>query len=95
MIFFLTSFFVSVMASSTPLLLAATGELVTERAGVLNLGVEGMMLVGAVTGFIVGLLTGSALLGLAAAIAGGAALSAIFAFLTLGCWPTRPPPAWR
>ena len=42
MIFFLTSFFVSVMASSTPLLLAATGELVTERAGVLNLGVEGM-----------------------------------------------------
>ncbi len=54
MIFFLTSFFVSVMASSTPLLLAATGELVTERAGVLNLGVEGMMLVGAVTGFVVG-----------------------------------------
>jgi ABC-type uncharacterized transport system permease subunit len=83
MIFFLTSFFVSVMASSTPLLLAATGELVTERAGVLNLGVEGMMLVGAVTGFVIGHLTGSTMLGLAAAVAGGAALSAIFAFLTL------------
>jgi simple sugar transport system permease protein len=83
MIFFLTSFFVSVMASSTPLLLAATGELVTERAGVLNLGVEGMMLVGAVTGFAVGHLTGSTVLGVIAATAGGAALSAIFAFLTL------------
>lgn len=83
MIFFLTSFFVSVMASSTPLLLAATGELVTERAGVLNLGVEGMMLVGAVTGFVIGHLTGSTVLGLIAATAGGAALSAVFAFLTL------------
>ncbi|MBV8473033.1 MAG: ABC transporter permease, partial [Hyphomicrobiales bacterium] len=59
MIFFLTSFFVSVMASATPLLLAATGELVAERSGVLNLGVEGMMLVGAVTGFVVGDLSGS------------------------------------
>ncbi len=83
MIFFLTSFFVSVLASSTPLLLAATGELVTERAGVLNLGVEGMMLVGAVTGFVVGHLTGSVALGVLAAILGGAALSAVFAFLTL------------
>jgi simple sugar transport system permease protein len=83
MIFFLTSFFVSVLASSTPLLLAATGELVTERSGVLNLGVEGMMLVGAVTGFVVGHLTGSVALGVLAAILGGAALSAVFAFLTL------------
>jgi len=57
MIFFLTSFVVSVMAAATPLLLAATGELVTERSGVLNLGVEGMMLVGAVTGFIAGYYT--------------------------------------
>ncbi|MGD1036019.1 MAG: ABC transporter permease [Roseiarcus sp.] len=83
MIFFLTSFFVSVMASSTPLLLAATGELVTERSGVLNLGVEGMMLVGAVTGFVVGHLVDNSMLGLMAATAGGAALSTIFAFLTL------------
>ncbi|MGD0764354.1 MAG: ABC transporter permease [Roseiarcus sp.] len=83
MIFFLTSFLVSVTAASTPLLLAATGELVAERSGVLNLGVEGMMLVGAVAGFVVGRLTGSAALGVAAATIGGAALSAIFAFLTL------------
>ena len=41
----------AVLAASTPLLLAATGELVTERAGVLNLGVEGMMIVGAACGF--------------------------------------------
>lgn len=83
MIFALTSFLVSVIAASTPLLLAATGELVVERAGVLNLGVEGMMLVGAVVGFVVGYSTGSAILGLIAATLGGLALSAIFAFLTL------------
>jgi len=83
MIFFLTSFFVSVMAASTPLLLAGTGELVVERSGVLNLGVEGMMLAGAVCGFAIGHLTGSSALGVVAAALGGAALSAIFAFLTL------------
>jgi simple sugar transport system permease protein len=83
MIFFLTSFVVSVMAASTPLLLAATGELVAERSGVLNLGVEGMMLVGAVTGFIVGHYTDSAGLGIVGAAFGGAALSAVFAVLTL------------
>jgi simple sugar transport system permease protein len=83
MIFFLTAFFVSVMAAATPLLLAATGELVVERAGVLNLGVEGMMLVGAVTGFAVGHATGSTVLGILAAMVGGAVLAAIFGFLTL------------
>jgi simple sugar transport system permease protein len=83
MVFFLTSFVVSVMAAATPLLLAATGELVTERSGVLNLGVEGMMLVGAVTGFIAGHYTDSAALGVVAATLGGAALAAIFAVLTL------------
>jgi simple sugar transport system permease protein len=83
MIFFLTSFFLSVMAASTPLLLAATGELVAERAGVLNLGVEGMMLVGAVAGFAVGYSTGSTVLGVLAAALGGTALAAIFTSLTL------------
>jgi simple sugar transport system permease protein len=83
MTFFLTSFLVSVMAASTPLLLAASGELVAERAGVLNLGVEGMMLVGAVVGFAVGQATGSTVLGAFAAIIGGMALAGIFSFLTL------------
>jgi ABC-type uncharacterized transport system permease subunit len=83
MMFFLTSFLVSVMAASTPLLLAASGELVAERAGVLNLGVEGMMLVGAISGFAVGQVTGSTTLGLLAAILGGMLLSAVFGFLTL------------
>ncbi|MET1026361.1 MAG: ABC transporter permease, partial [Dongiaceae bacterium] len=46
------NFILSVITAATPLLLAATGELVTEKSGVLNLGVEGMMLVGAVIGFV-------------------------------------------
>ena len=52
----------AVLAASTPLLLAATGELVTERAGVLNLGVEGMMIVGAACGFGGAWLTGSVII---------------------------------
>ncbi len=73
----------SVIAASTPLLLAATGELVTEKAGVLNLGVEGMMLAGAIVGFAVTVATGSGLLGIAAAAGAGALLALIFAVLTL------------
>lgn len=74
----------SLMVSATPILLAAIGELVVERAGVLNLGVEGMMITGAVCGFIVAVETGSPWLGFAAAAAGGAALSLLFAALILG-----------
>src|SRR6201989_1980365 len=94
----------SVIAASTPLLLAAAGELVTERSGVLNLGVEGMMIMGAACGFArahltgspllcaaapaaaraVAHLTGSTFIGALAGIAAGAALSAVFAALTLG-----------
>ncbi len=73
----------TIITASTPLLLAAIGELVTERAGVLNLGVEGMMIVGAVSGFAVGLQTGSPFAGILAAIGAGVALSALFAVLTL------------
>jgi ABC-type uncharacterized transport system permease subunit len=73
----------TVISASTPLLLAATGELVTEKAGVLNLGIEGMMLVGAVIGFAVTLSTGSSLLGIVAAGLAGAALALVFAILTL------------
>jgi len=74
----------AVLAASTPLLLAASGELVVERAGVLNLGVEGMMIMGAACAFAGAYLTGSTLVGALCGIAAGAALSAIFALLTLG-----------
>ncbi|MBB3143679.1 simple sugar transport system permease protein [Phyllobacterium trifolii] len=73
----------TVATAATPLLIAALGELVVERSGVLNLGVEGMMVMGAVTGFAVAQYTGSAWLGMFAAILAGAAFSLLFGFLTL------------
>ncbi len=73
----------SLMVAATPILLAAIGELVVEKAGVLNLGVEGMMIVGAIAGFATAVETGSPWLGFVAAAAGGAVLSALFALLTL------------
>jgi general nucleoside transport system permease protein len=72
----------SLMVASVPIMLAAIGELVVERAGVLNLGVEGMMIVGAVCGFIAAVETGSPLAGFAGGMAGAVSLSLIFAFLT-------------
>ncbi len=80
----LSSVAVSIMAASTPLLFAAMGELVAEKSGVLNLGVEGMMLAGAVLAFIVGLETGSGILAIAAGAAMGALMAGLFAVLTLG-----------
>ena len=50
---FIIDALVTVVGVTTPILLAATGELVVEKSGVLNLGIEGMMLIGAVTGFAV------------------------------------------
>ena len=72
----------ALIVASTPILLAAIGELVVEKAGVLNLGVEGMMIIGAICGFAIAVDTGSPTLGFIAAAAGGAAISLIFAFLT-------------
>jgi ABC-type uncharacterized transport system permease subunit len=74
----------SIVTASTPLLFAAIGELVVEKSGVLNLGVEGMMLAGAVMAFIVGLETGSGVLAAAAGAAMGALMASLFALLTLG-----------
>jgi general nucleoside transport system permease protein len=74
----------SVLAASTPLLIAATGELVTERSGVLNLGVEGMMIVGAACGFGGAWATGSIIAGALCGMLAGTALSLIFALMTLG-----------
>jgi general nucleoside transport system permease protein len=71
------------LAAGTPLVFAALGELVTEKSGVLNLGVEGMMLVGAVAAFAVAAKTGSPWLGVAAGVAAGAAMSQVFAVITL------------
>jgi len=72
------------LAAATPFLLAALGELVVERAGVLNLGVEGLMAFGAVLAFIIVYHGGGHFLGFVAAGAGGAILSLIFAFIALG-----------
>ncbi|MBC7149952.1 MAG: ABC transporter permease [Rhizobium sp.] len=73
----------TVITASTPLVIAAMGELVTERSGVLNLGVEGMMIIGAVCAFAVAQLSGSPLIGVGAGILAGAVFSLLFAFLTL------------
>ena len=75
--------FVQTLMAGTPLLFAALGELVTEKAGVLNLGVEGMMLIGAVCGFAVAANSGSLWLGVAMAILAGAAAALLFAILAL------------
>ena len=72
----------SLIVASVPILMAAIGELVVERAGVLNLGVEGMMIMGAICGFITAVETGSPFLGFLGGAAGAAALSLVFAVLT-------------
>ena len=74
---------VSVIAPSTPLLLAASGALVAEKSGVLNLGVEGMMLTGAIAAFATAHATGSTALGLLAAAGAGIAMALIFSLFTL------------
>jgi simple sugar transport system permease protein len=71
------------LAAGTPLVFAALGELVVEKSGVLNLGVEGMMLVGAVASFIVAAKTQSPWLGVGAGALAGATLSLVFAVLAL------------
>jgi simple sugar transport system permease protein len=71
------------LAAGTPLVFAALGELVAEKSGVLNLGVEGMMLIGAVTAFMAAATTGNPWLGVGAGALAGAALSLVFAVLAL------------
>jgi general nucleoside transport system permease protein len=80
----LEAIIISVIAASTPLLLAAAGELVVERSGVLNLGLEGMMIMGAACGFAAAFFTGSVFIGAICGTLAGAGMSAIFAALTLG-----------
>lgn len=77
------SILMTLAAAATPILIAALGELVAEKSGVLNLGVEGMMLIGAVSGFAAAVTTGSPVLGCLAAMAAAGAASMIFAVLAL------------
>ncbi len=77
------NFFFQMIIAATPLLLAAIGELVTERSGVLNLGVEGMMLMGAVTAFAVANSTGSSAVGIVAGAGAGLLMALIFCLIAL------------
>src|SRR5713226_897009 len=71
------------LVSGTPLLFATVGEIISERAGVLNLGIEGMMLIGAMSGFGAWFTTGSVLLGLLVGMLMGGILALLHAFITI------------
>ena len=73
----------TVITAATPLIFAGLGELVTEKSGVLNLGVEGMMVVGAVAAFVTATLTGNYFLAVAVAALAGAFMAFLFGILTL------------
>jgi simple sugar transport system permease protein len=77
------SWLIAAVGLTTPILLAAMGELVAERAGIFNIGLEGMMLTGAFCGFIAEWKSGSVWIGFAAAVAGSLVLSALMAFLSI------------
>lgn len=79
----LETFLISVVTMTTPILLAALGELLVEDSGVINIGIEGAMLVGAFAALTLAYFTGSTALGLAGAIAAGIAINAIFALLVV------------
>ncbi len=80
---FEVGFFAATVRISTPLILATLGELINERSGVLNLGIEGIMLLGAMVGFTVAYYSGSLWLGVAAAILVGAVAGLIMSFLAV------------
>jgi len=79
----LTPAMLTIITAATPLLFAALGEMVTEKSGVLNLGVEGMMIMGAVMGFLAAHLTGNSVVALAISILAGIFMAAIFSLLVL------------
>jgi len=80
---YIISFFAAAVVAGTPLLFATLGEIITEKAGHLNLGVEGMMLMGAVTGFMAALNTQNPLLAVLCGALGGMLGALVFAFLTI------------
>lgn len=79
----ISAIMISMISAATPLIFAALGELITERSGVLNLGVEGMMLMGAVVGFVSAVLTGNLLFATLLAMAAGMLMALVFGFLVL------------
>jgi simple sugar transport system permease protein len=79
----LINLFATMIRLATPLLIAAMGELVAERSGVMNLGVEGMMLMGALVGYMVALSTDSNWIGILGAALSGAVLALILAFMSI------------
>lgn len=79
----LVDFLAASMQMGTPLLLAASGEMIAERSGVMNLGVEGMMLVGAVSGFLAAVISGNLWLGMMAAMAAGGLMALVHAFISI------------
>jgi simple sugar transport system permease protein len=80
---FLTALLSAGLVAAVPLLLAALGETLTERAGLLNLGLEGIMLLGAFSGFVAALNSHSVLFGLVVGMLSGLVVGAIFGFLTI------------
>ena len=80
---FITSLLAGTVRITTPILIASLGELITERTGILNLSIEGHMLIGAFVGFLVSFYSGSLWLGMGAALAAGALLSLIFSFMAI------------
>ena len=70
-----------ILIATTPLVFAGIGELVTEKSGVLNLGVEGMMLVGAVTAFVTLVITGNYILAFTFSILSGVIMSSLLSLI--------------
>ncbi|MNM48063.1 L-arabinose transporter permease protein [compost metagenome] len=79
----ITNFLAAAVIAGTPLLFGTLGEIIIEKVGNLNLGVEGLMLLGSVMGFMVGLSTGNPFIALIAAMIAGALGALIYAFLTV------------
>ncbi len=80
---FITGLIGATMRMATPIILAMLGEIIAERSGVLNLGIEGTMLFGAMTGFLVTMNTGSLWMGVLMAAIVGMVLSLLMAFLVV------------
>ena len=80
---FATSLLAGTIRITTPIIFASLGELVTERSGVLNLSIEGHMLMGALAGFLVAFKTGSLWMGMGGALLAGAALSLLFSLMAI------------